>query len=324
MKENKGFLCIVFINLFLSLLTVCLSPRLDIITFICFVIVNVIVFVLLILNDKNRENRIKKKIEDIFLLLHSLNTDVDNYEVEDDEFGGLRDEIIKVIGEKRIVTDKAVKSEQILREYTEDIAHQLKTPLTGILLMLDLIKEDEDNKIEYINRIRTSSNRLHQLVDILLKLAALDSETIKMKKESISVKKLIDEVVTEMEIIFANQDFTIPVVGKDYKLMCDRKWTYEAIYNIVKNGIEASEDKGIKIYLQETNIYQSIVIEDFSKGISKDDLKKIYRRFYKENKDSKGYGIGLPMAKTIIEKQNGELVYTRGKTSNSFELRFYR
>ena len=324
MKENKGFICIVFINLFLSLLTVCLSPRLDIITFMCFVIVNVIVFVLLILNDKYRKNRIKKKIEDIFLLLHSLNTDVDNYEVEDDEFGGLRDEIIKVISEKRIVTDKAVKNEQILREYTEDIAHQLKTPLTGILLMLDLIKEDEGNKIEYINRIRASSNRLHQLVDILLKLAALDSETIKMKKESISVKKLIDEVVTEMEIIFANQDFTIPVVGKDYKLICDRKWTYEAIYNIVKNGIEASEDKGIKIYLQETNIYQSIVIEDFSKGISKDNLKKIYRRFYKENKDSKGYGIGLPMAKTIIEKQNGELVYTRGKTSSSFELRFYR
>ena len=324
MKENKGFLCIVFLNLFLSLLTVCLSPRLDIITFICFVIVNAIVFVLLTLNDKYRENRIKKKIEDIFLLIHSLNTDVDNYEVEDDEFGGLRDEIIKVISEKRIVTDKAVKNEQILREYTEDIAHQLKTPLTGILLMLDLIKEDEGNKIEYINHIRASSNRLHQLVDILLKLAALDSETIKMKKESISVKKLIDEVVTEMEIIFANQDFTIPVVGKDYKLICDRKWTYEAIYNIVKNGIEASEDKGIKIYLQETNIYQSIVIEDFSKGISKDNLKKIYRRFYKENKDSKGYGIGLPMAKTIIEKQNGELVYTRGKTSNSFELRFYR
>ena len=324
MKENKGFLCIVFLNLFLSLLTVCLSPRFDIITFMCFVIVNVIVFVLLILNDKNRKNRTKKKIEDIFLLLHSLNTDVDNYEVEDDEFGGLRDEIVKVIGEKKSITDKALKSEQILREYTEDIAHQLKTPLTGILLMLDLIKEDEDNKIEYINRIRASSNRLHQLVDILLKLAALDSETIKMKKESISVKKLIDEVVTEMEIIFANQDFTIPVVGKDYKLICDRKWTYEAIYNIVKNGIEASEDKGIKIYLQETNIYQSIVIEDFSKGISKDNLKKIYRRFYKENKDSKGYGIGLPMAKTIIEKQNGELVYTRGKTSNSFELRFYR
>ncbi|XVG96625.1 sensor histidine kinase [Eubacteriales bacterium KG125] len=78
------------------------------------------------------------------------------------------------------------------------------------------------------------------------------------------------------------------------------------------------------MYLKETNIYQSIIIEDFGKGMSNEILKKVYRRFYKENKDSKGYGIGLPMAKTIIEKQNGELIYTRGRTSNSFELRFYR
>lgn len=324
MKENKGFLCIIFLNLFLSLLTVYLSPRFDIITFICFVVVNAIIFGLLVLNSKHQENRIKKKIEDIFSLLHSLDTNMDKYEVADDEFGGLRDEIIKVIGENKVITDKAVKSEQVLREYTEDIAHQLKTPLTGILLMLDLMEEDKENKKEYTNRIRTSSNRLHQLTDILLKLAVLDSGTIKMRRESISVKNLTDEVVTEMEILFANRDFMIPVIGNDYELICDRKWTYEAIYNIVKNGMEASEDKGVKIYLKETNIYQSIIIEDFGKGIPKDNLKKIYRRFYKENKDSKGYGIGLPMAKTIIEKQNGELIYTRGRTSNSFEIRFYR
>lgn len=324
MKENKGVFSIVFLNLFLSLLTVYLSPRFDIITFVCFVITNAITFGLLVLDGKNREKKTKKKIDDINILLHSLDTNMENFEVVDDEFGGLRDEIIKVIGEKKIVTDKALKSEQILREYTEDIAHQLKTPLTGILLMLDLMEEDKVNKKEYINRIRTSSNRLHQLVDILLKLAALDSGTIKMKKEIVSAKKLIDEVIAETEIIFANRNFMIPVVGDDYKLICDKKWTYEAIYNIVKNGMEASEDKGVKIYLKETNIYQSIIIEDFGKGMSNEILKKVYRRFYKENKDSKGYGIGLPMAKTIIEKQNGELIYTRGRTSNSFELRFYR
>lgn len=324
MKENKGVFSIVFLNLFLSLLTVYLSPRFDIITFICFVITNAITFGLLVLDGKNREKKTKNKINDINILLHSLDTNMENFEVVDDEFGGLRDEIIKVIGEKKIVTDKALKSEQILREYTEDIAHQLKTPLTGILLMLDLMEEDKVNKKEYINRIRTSSNRLHQLVNILLKLAALDSGTIKMKKEIVSAKNLIDEVIAEMEIIFANRNFMIPVVGDDYKLLCDRKWTYEAIYNIVKNGMEASEDKGIKIYLKETNIYQSIIIEDFGKGMSNEILKKVYRRFYKENKDSKGYGIGLPMAKTIIEKQNGELIYIRGRTSNSFELRFYR
>ena len=151
MKENKGFLCIVFLNLFLSLLTVYLSPRFDIITFICFVTANAIIFGLLVLDGKHKENRIKKKIEDIFSLLHSLDTNMDNYEVADDEFGGLRDEIIKVIGEKKVIIDKAVKSEQILREYTEDIAHQLKTPLTGILLMLDLMEEDEENKKKKYN-----------------------------------------------------------------------------------------------------------------------------------------------------------------------------
>lgn len=324
MKDNKGVLCIVFLNLFLSLITVYLSPRFDIITFICLVIASTITFGLLVLDGKYREKKTMKKIDNLYTLLHSLDTNMDNYEVIDDEFGGLRDEIIKVIGEKKIITDKAEESEQILREYTEDIAHQLKTPLTGILLMLDLMEEDEENKKEYIHRMRTSINRLHQLADILLKLAALDSGTIKMKKESISAKKLIDEVVMEIEIIFANRNFMISIIGDDYQLICDRKWTYEAIYNIVKNGMEASEENGIKIYLKETNIFQSIIIEDFSKGISKDNLKNVYRRFYRENRDSKGYGIGLPMAKTIIEKQNGELIYTKGRTSNSFELRFYK
>lgn len=109
MKENKGVLCIVFINLFLSLLTVYLSPRFDIITFICLVIASTITFGLLVLDGKHREKKIMKKIDDLYTLLHSLDTNMDNYEVIDDEFGGLRDEIIKVISEKKIITDKAEK-----------------------------------------------------------------------------------------------------------------------------------------------------------------------------------------------------------------------
>ncbi len=190
--------------------------------------------------------------------------------------------------------------------------------------MLDLIEEDGENKKEYIQYIRKSSNRLHQLVDILLKLAALDSKTIKMKKEHVSAKGLVFEVIREMEIIFENNNFRTHVFGEDYELVCDKKWTYEAVYNIVKNGIEASNNKGVNIYLKETNIYQSIIVEDFSSGMSDETLKKVYKRFHKGNKDSKGYGIGLPMAKDIMEKQNGEIIYLKGKQSNCFELRFYK
>lgn len=323
MRIKKAYLLIVLLNLVLSLGVFFVSPRLDVITLFLFILVNTLIFLLLILSERRRKAQLNKEIDSIFTLLHSLDIDTDEYELEDDEFGKLRDEIIKVILENKIIADKAKENKETLREYTEDIAHQLKTPLTGILLMLDLIEDDEENKKEYLGHIRSNTNRLHQLVDILLKLAALDSGTIKMKKDIVNIKDMVGEIVTEMEMLFADRGSTTPIIGENFDLVCDRKWTYEAIYNVVKNGIESSPKEGVRIILKETNIYKSIIVEDYSQGISDDVLKKIYKRFYKENQNSKGYGIGLPMAKTIVEKQNGELIYTRGKTSNYFEFRFY-
>lgn len=323
MKIKKAYLLIVLLNLVLSLGVFHISPRLDVITLFLFILVNTLIFLLLILSERRRKAQLNKEIDSIFTLLHSLDIDTDEYELEDDEFGKLRDEIIKVILENKIIADKAKENKETLREYTEDIAHQLKTPLTGILLMLDLIEDDEENKKEYLGHIRSNTNRLHQLVDILLKLAALDSGTIKMKKDIVNIKDMVGEIVTEMEILFADRGSTTPIIGENFNLVCDRKWTYEAIYNVVKNGIESSPKEGVRIILKETNIYKSIIVEDYSQGIPDEVLKKVYKRFYKENQNSKGYGIGLPMAKTIVEKQNGELIYTRGKTSNYFEFRFY-
>lgn len=323
MKIKKAYLLIVLLNLVLSLGVFYISPRLDVITLFLFILVNTLIFLLLILSERRRKAQLNKEIDSIFTLLHSLDIDTDEYELEDDEFGKLRDEIIKVILENKIIADKAKENKETLREYTEDIAHQLKTPLTGILLMLDLIEDDEENKKEYLGHIRSNTNRLHQLVDILLKLAALDSGTIKMKKDIVNIKDMVGEIVTEMEILFADRGSTTPIIGENFNLVCDRKWTYEAIYNVVKNGIESSPKEGVRIILKETNIYKSIIVEDYSQGIPDEVLKKVYKRFYKENQNSKGYGIGLPMAKTIVEKQDGELIYTRGKTSNYFEFRFY-
>ena len=323
MRIKKAYLLIVLLNLVLSLGVFFVSPRLDVITLFLFILVNTLIFLLLILSERRKKAQLNKEIDSIFTLLHSLDIDTDEYELEDDEFGKLRDEIIKVILENKIIADKAKENKETLREYTEDIAHQLKTPLTGILLMLDLIEDDEENKKEYLGHIRSNTNRLHQLVDILLKLAALDSGTIKMKKDIVNIKDMVGEIVTEMEMLFADRGSTTPIIGENFDLVCDRKWTYEAIYNVVKNGIESSPKEGVRIILKETNIYKSIIVEDYSQGIPDEVLKKVYKRFYKENQNSKGYGIGLPMAKTIVEKQDGELIYTRGKTSNYFEFRFY-
>lgn len=324
MRKNKRILLIIVLNLLMSLFVVHLNPRFDILTLIGFLITNIILFVILRKFEKKKEIELEDKINNIFILLHSLDLNSDNYEIIDDEFGKLRDEIIKIILENKRIAENAEKNKEILREYTEDIAHQIKTPLTGSLLLLDLLEDEEDESVkEYISRLRDNLLRLYNLSDILLKLAALDSGTIEMTRDRVSARDLIEDIIRNLKDYFINDPIEIPLYGDDFDLICDKKWTYEALFNVMKNGIEATESRQIEIRLKETNLYKSIFVEDFSKGLDREMLEKVFKRFYKLNPNSKGYGIGLPMAKSVMERQNGELLYHKGKKSNAFELRFY-
>jgi integral membrane sensor signal transduction histidine kinase len=324
MNKNKNILLVLILNLLMSLFVIYLSPRFDILTLIGFLLINVILFLILRNIENKKEKELEDKINNIFNLLHSLDINPDNYEIIDDEFGKLRDEIIKIIIENKRIAENAEKNKEILREYTEDIAHQIKTPLTGSLLLLDLLEDEEDESTkEYISRLRDNLLRLYNLSDILLKLAALDSGTIEMTKDRISARGLIEDIIQKLKDYFINDNVEIPLYGDDFYFICDKKWTYEAAFNVMKNGIEATEGRHIEIQLKETNLYKSIFVEDFSKGLDREMLEKVFKRFYKLDPNSKGYGIGLPMAKSVIERQNGELLYHKGKKSNSFELRFY-
>ena len=324
MTKSKSILLVFVLNLLMSLFVIYLNPRFDILTLIGFLVINVILFIVISKIEKEKEKVLEDKINNIFRLLHSLDINSDNYEIIDDEFGKLRDEIIKIIIENKRIAENAEKNKETLREYTEDIAHQIKTPLTGSLLLLDLLEDEEDElSEEYIDRLKDNLLRLHNLSDILLKLAALDSGTIEMAKDSISAQELIEDIIRKLKNYFISDTIEIPIYGEDYGLVCDKKWTYEALFNVMKNGIEATEDRHIEIYLKETNLYKIILVEDFSIGLDRQMLEKVFRRFYKADPNSKGYGIGLPMAKTVMERQNGELLYHRGKKSNAFELRFY-
>ena len=324
MRKNKRILLIIVLNLLMSLFVVYLNPRFDILTLLGFLLINIILFLIIRKFEKKKEIDIEDKINNIFNLLHSLDLNSDNYEIIDDEFGKLRDEIIKIILENKRIAENAEKNKEILREYTEDIAHQIKTPLTGSLLLLDLLEDEEDESVkEYISRLRDNLLRLYNLSDILLKLAAIDSGTIEMTRDRVSARDLIDDSIRNLKDYFINDPIEIPLYGNDFDLICDKKWTYEALFNVMKNGLEATEGRQIEIQLKETNLYKSIFVEDFSKGLDREMLEKVFKRFYKMDPNSKGYGIGLPMAKSVMERQNGELLYHKGKKSNAFELRFY-
>lgn len=324
MNRSKDILLVLILNLIMSLLVIYLNPRFDVLTLIGFLLINIILFVVISKIEKKKEEVLEDKINSVFKLLHSLDINSDYYEIIDDEFGKLRDEIIKITIENKRIAENAEKNKEILREYTEDIAHQIKTPLTGSLLLLDLLEDENDNfSEEYIERLRDNLLRLHNLSDILLKLAALDSGTIEMAKDRIYGQELIEDIMQKLKDYFINDNIEISLYGEDFDLICDKKWTYEALFNVMKNGLEATKDRHIEIHLKETNLYKSILVEDFSDGLDRQMLEKVFRRFYKADPNSKGYGIGLPMAKSVMERQNGELLYHKGKKSNAFELRFY-
>lgn len=127
-----------------------------------------------------------------------------------------------------------------------------------------------------------------------------------------------------LESFFAKDHIKIEEKGQGFTIYADRFWTLEALINLMKNGLEASLEKGIEVESKENKIYQSILVRDFGPGIARGDMEKVYQRFYKANRNSSGFGLGLPMAKTIMEKQGGELLYYREKQGNCFEMRFYR
>lgn len=324
MDKYKDLMIISILFFFLLMMSIWINPRFDILTLCLSLVLSILLFISLKKIRDSRLSTLNSKIDEMIETLHMVDERVEEVLYGDDIFGRLKDEIIKNLVEKREIASQAEDKRKNLKTYLEDITHQIKTPLTGILLMLDLIEEDPENKAKYIQIMRKDIDRLYSLADILLKMSFLDAGVMDLKKESFSAKNMLLDVEISLESYFSKDKMNIEIVGDDFNLIGDRGWTLEAVINLVKNAIEASNGGKVQIELKKTKIFQSILVRDFSEGIPDSKLGKIYQRFYKADSKSKGFGIGLPMVKSIMDRQGGEVLYTRTNDSNYFELRFYR
>lgn len=324
MDKYKDLMIISILFFFLLMMSIWINPRFDILTLCLSLVLSILLFISLKKIRDSRLSTLNSKIDEMIETLHMVDERVEEVLYGDDIFGRLKDEIIKNLVEKREIASQAEDKRKNLKTYLEDITHQIKTPLTGILLMLDLIEEEPENKAKYIQIMRKDIDRLYSLADILLKMSFLDAGVMDLKKESFSAKNMLLDVEISLESYFSKDKMNIEIVGDDFNLIGDREWTLEAVINLVKNAIEASNGGKVQIELKKTKIFQSILVRDFSEGIPDSKLGKIYQRFYKADSKSKGFGIGLPMVKSIMDRQGGEVLYTRTNDSNYFELRFYR
>ena len=238
--------------------------------------------------------------------------DLDINENSEDELSNLKNELYKITVMLKEESEISKKDKDNLKMSVEDISHQLKTPLTSITIMLDNLKDNlnmnENTKQKFIFEISKQIDWINWLVISMLKLSKLDANVVQFYEEKINLKKFIDEIIKNLEIPIEIKNQQIDIEeNESASFVGDYKWQQEAITNIIKNCIEHNKENG-KIYIkyEENTLLTKITIRDEGEGMTKEDLKHIFERFYKgKNSSENSVGIGLALAKNIIEKNNG-------------------
>ena len=273
-----------------------------------------------------------KKIHEIDMYLKKVNRGDYTLKIEEnseDELSKLRNELYKTTVLLREAAENSKKENINLSNSLADISHQLKTPLTSIRIMIDNIYDnpdmDEETKMDFIKSINNQIEWISSLVVSLLKLAKFDAGTIVMNDENVNIIELINNVKDNLSIILELKEIDIILEydqNKPIIVSIDYTWQLEALTNIIKNAIEHSKNNSkIHIKIEDSSVFTKIIIEDEGEGISKKDLPHIFQRFYKSEKSSENsIGIGLSLAKTIIEKDNG---YINVKSEEGKGTTFY-
>ena len=256
-----------------------------------------------------------KKINQITQYINEIKNrkyDLDINENSEDELSNLKNELYKITVMLKEESETSKKDKENLKMSVEDISHQLKTPLTSITIMLDNLKDNlnmnENTKQKFIFEISKQIDWINWLVISMLKLSKLDANVVQFYEEKINLKKFIEEIIKNLEIPIEIKNQQIIIEGNESaSFVGDYKWQQEAVTNIIKNCIEHNKENG-KIYIkyEENTLFTKIIIRDEGEGMTKEDLKHIFERFYKgQNSSENSVGIGLALAKNIIEKNNG-------------------
>ena len=295
----------------------------NILLVICFVLILVIILL-------RYDNKKTKDINDITRYIEELNRknyilDIDNN--SEDELSILKNEIYKITILLKEDAENSKNDKLELKKSLEDISHQLKTPLTSILIILDNLIDDPDMDKEirddFVKDIRREISNINFLVQSLLKLSKLDTNTVNFNISNCSLLDIVNESIRNVSLLADLMEVSINVnVVNDCYIDCDKKWEIEAITNVLKNSVEHTNSK-VDILIDCNKVYSLIEIKDNGNGISKKDLKNIFKRFYKgSNAKVDSIGIGLALAKSIIEKDNGS-ISVDSSNGTVFSIKYY-
>lgn len=329
MKMNDREIRIILIAS--SVLTAVLSVICAFLSKICAVLclaLGVILIIIFTVVTKRRYKNLNDLNDYLSLVckgIYDMNID-DNTE---GELSILKNNLYKVITLLQSQNEYLKNDKLYLADSIADISHQLKTPLTSMMVMCELLENEEnpDKRREFVTVINNQLSKMKWLITNILKISKLDADATEFKRDEVSISKVLDDSLKPFALTAELKNIIIENKSNDFVFNGDENWTAEAVSNIVKNCLEHTNDGGkITIASDSTNLYNKLTISDNGCGIAEEDLPHIFERFYHGKNSSKdSVGIGLALAKTIFEKENASVTVEseQGKGS-AFEIIFYK
>lgn len=293
-------------------------------------IIFILIFILVVSYFKVMYNDLSDMTKYVYYSSEGKPFDMKNKNQEG-QVGLLKTELLKMT---TILNEKVelLKSEKIFLNNTiSDISHQLKTPMTSLIMLNDLLYNDIpcEVKIDFLDKIKNQLNRMDWLIKSMLKLSKVEAKVIKFKKDKIKFSELIYRAIQPMKIPMEIKNQKLTIEGNDnVSYIGDIDWSVEALVNIIKNCIEHTPEFGnISMTYKENPLFSELIIKDDGEGIDKKDIPHIFKRFYRGKSSSKedSVGIGLAMSKSIIESQNGDIYVNSEKGKGTeFHIIFHK
>lgn len=245
------------------------------------------------------------------------------------ELSILKNNLYKVMILLRTASEDAKKDKLYLADSLADISHQLKTPLTSMMIITEVLQDekDEEKRAGFIRIIEEQLEKMKWLITTLLKLSKLDADTADFNMKSLNCADIIDRSINPFLVQAEIRKIKISKHVNPFIFTGDENWSVEALENIIKNCLEHTSDGGtLNINTNSTTIYNEIEISDNGSGIAKEDLPHIFERFYHgKNSSAESVGIGLALSKAVFSKENANIdVKSKEGIGTKFTIRFYK
>lgn len=235
--------------------------------------------------------------------------------VADSRISKLTHKAEKIIQRNEMEMTQTAQEKEKIQSFISDLSHQMKTPLSGITMYTDLLLEEDitaSEQQEFLSRMKVGADKLQWMMDSLIKISRLEVGAIELSPTPSGIKQTISDSISSVYSAASKKDVSIQTTGfEDISVLQDRKWTCEAVTNILENAVKYSQpNQNIDIAVERLPLYTKISITDHGIGILPDEWNLIFKRFYrgKNVKNVEGAGLGLYLASLILQKQGGYIL----------------